>query len=446
VDGVARADQVIERMRSEIDTGLIPAAVFNDPEIHALEQERIFSRCWVFIGHESEVPQPGDYCVRRIGKDPFIFVRDEDGVIRVLFNGCRHRGSIICRADAGNTSHFRCPYHAWTYKTNGELVGVPSLRTGYGQLDMSQWGLFAAAGVESYNGLVFATLDPEAPSFSEYLGGFKWYLDINFNLTDRGMEVVGEPHRWLVDADWKSGAENFCGDSSHTQMTHRSLLQVGLADNAGAGSPGQGAQGLHINSDGHAVSIRRLGPESDNFWGYPAEVRSLFRPGPLSDAQFDLAKRAVVHDGTVFPNFSYIHFSAKEDLTKPGAGFLAIRVWQPREAGKMEIWNWVLAPREASDEYKARAYRAGMTSFSPAGHFEQDDVTVWSGVARSAGSTFGKLREVSLNYQMGMPGMGATQPLSESEWAGPGTAWPSNGGEAGLRAFHGHWVARMSVR
>ncbi|HEY8691366.1 MAG TPA: Rieske 2Fe-2S domain-containing protein [Chloroflexota bacterium] len=437
-------ERLLDGMGDELDRGLLPARVFNDPDIHALELRRIFARCWVFVGLESEIPNAGDFCLRRIGEDPFIFIRDDDGEIRALYNSCRHRGSVVCRIDRGNAAEFSCPYHGWTYKNNGQLLGVPARNDAYRQLDLSEWGLFEAAQVSTYCGLVFANLDPNAPGLPDYLGKFKWYLDIQFHLSDGGMEVLGEPHRWWVDGDWKSGAENFCGDSSHTHMTHLSLLQTGLAEAAAAGSTGR-AFGLHVNEcDGHAISIRWLPPDSNLFFGYPPEVTRLFRPGRLSEAQFDLARRGVVHDGTVFPNFSFIHFSGKVDFDQPPAAYLALRVWQPRGPGKMEVWNWVLAPKEASAEYKDRAYRAGMGTFSPSGNFEQDDVTVWSGISRSAGSVFTALQDVRLNYQMGMPGMSTVEPLAD--WAGPGVAWPSNAGESGLRTFHRRWIGQMTAR
>lgn len=241
-----RTREFLQQMKVDLNQGLVPAKVHNDPTIHALELRQIFARCWVYIGHETEVPQPGDYRLRRIGVDPFIFVRDEDGNIRVLFNGCRHRGAAVCQADEGRASYFRCPYHGWTYKNTGELIGVPARAIGYQGLNLAHWGLLEAPRVESYCGLVFANLDPAAPSLRDYLGGFRWYLDIHFNLTDGGMEVIGEPHRWWVDADWKNGAENFTGDSSHTQMAHRSALQTGITEETAAGPPGT-AYGLHIN-------------------------------------------------------------------------------------------------------------------------------------------------------------------------------------------------------
>src|SRR3954464_9279604 len=117
----------------DIEQGMIPASVYSDVEIFELERERVFGRAWMFLAHESEVPEPGDYVVRRILDDSFIVVRDDGGQVRVLFNMCLHRGMQVCRAELGNASHFRCPYHAWTYKNTGELTGVPFHEAPYGR-------------------------------------------------------------------------------------------------------------------------------------------------------------------------------------------------------------------------------------------------------------------------------------------------------------------------
>jgi phenylpropionate dioxygenase-like ring-hydroxylating dioxygenase large terminal subunit len=438
-----RVDDLLAHMGEDLERGMVPAEVFNDESVYRRELRQIFGRCWVYIGHVSEIPNNGDYHVRRIGEDPFIFVRDEEGEIRVMLNSCRHRGSTVCRTDAGNTSHFRCPYHAWTYKNDGTLVGVPARPSGYRQLDLEQWSMISAAQVDTFRGLVFATLDPDAPPLEDYLGKFRWYLDMQFALTEGGMEVIGEPHRWYIDADWKSGGENFTGDSSHTQMTHRSLLETGIASEAGAGKTGK-AFGLHINEcDGHAISMRVMGEGVTSCFNYPPELQELFAAGDLSEAQLDLVRRGIVHDGTVFPNLSFIHFSAKDDVEKDETAFLSIRTWQPRGPGRMEVWNWTLAPREASPEFKEKAYRAGMASFSPSGTFEQDDAIVWTGVARTGGTLTAELQDLRFNYQMGMPGMGSAEPIED--WPGPGVAWPSNSGESGLRTFHRKWFAHMTA-
>src|SRR4051812_29235956 len=131
--GYLRSPQMsLEDIISDVRQGMIPARLYSDPEIFELERRRLFGRTWAFLAHESEIPDNGDYVVRRIVDDSFIVCRDEYGAIRVLFNMCLHRGMQVCRSELGNASHFRCPYHAWTYKNTGELTGVPFHEDAYG--------------------------------------------------------------------------------------------------------------------------------------------------------------------------------------------------------------------------------------------------------------------------------------------------------------------------
>ena len=94
-------------------------------EIFGLEKERIFDSCWLYVGHESEVENIGDYRRRVVAGRPIFFNRDQDGQIRVFLNTCPHRGAMICRRDEGNAKIFQCFYHAWSFNTKGELVGMP---------------------------------------------------------------------------------------------------------------------------------------------------------------------------------------------------------------------------------------------------------------------------------------------------------------------------------
>src|SRR3954464_7319050 len=126
------ADSQLEAVLADVRRGMIPAHVYGDPEIFALERDRLFARSWVYLAHESEIPSPGDYVVRRVLDDSFIVVRDEAGTVRVLFNMCLHRGMQVCRAEAGNASHFRCPYHGWSYRNDGRLAGLPLHQDAYG--------------------------------------------------------------------------------------------------------------------------------------------------------------------------------------------------------------------------------------------------------------------------------------------------------------------------
>ena len=115
----------VNAIAAHIGRGLIPAHVYSDPDVFALERDRIFGRAWVFVAHESEIPTPGDFVVRRVVDDSLIVVRDDAGDIRVHFNMCIHRGMQVCRAERGSASHFRCPYHGWSYRNDGSLAGLP---------------------------------------------------------------------------------------------------------------------------------------------------------------------------------------------------------------------------------------------------------------------------------------------------------------------------------
>ena len=437
----ARTSELIAQCQAELPQGLVPPAVFSDPDLYNEELKRIFARTWVFVGHESEIPNPGDFVQRYIGDDPFIVIRDQSSTVRCMLNACRHRGAQVCRVEAGNAQAFVCPYHGWTYSASGDLVGVPVKSLGYANLNFDDWGLLSAPNIAIYAGLIFVNLDPDAMPFEEYLGEYAWYLDLNFQLTEGGMEILGEPHRWQVEANWKQGAENFCGDSAHTQMTHRSALSIDVVDLTSAGAPQEDA-GIHVHDiSGHAVSIRRR-PGEKPFFSYPPEVRRHFDPELLDEGQYALAEESLLHNGTLFPNFSFLHIGLSDETGKEPTGFMTIRLWMPKGPRQMEIISWVMAPREASEEYKRKAYKVGMSTFSPAGSFEQDDVSVWPGAARTGTSTFAQASGMLYNYQMGLGDMSPLPP--KSDWAGPGEVDASNAGEGGLRSFHKTWLRWMS--
>ena len=129
-----------------IEKGIISREIFVSEEIYQQEQEQVFNRSWLFVGHESQVPKPGDYFVSGMGEESVILCRDRESKLHVFLNSCRHRGMKVCRYDEGNTPIFTCPYHGWSYATDGKLVGVPFYQDAYqGKLDKSQWGLVEVA-------------------------------------------------------------------------------------------------------------------------------------------------------------------------------------------------------------------------------------------------------------------------------------------------------------
>jgi len=192
----------------DLKHGTISRRLFSDQDLYQLEQERIFARTWLFVGHESLIPNPGDFFTSYMGEESVIVTRDKAGTVHVMLNSCRHRGTRVCRYDQGNTAAFYCPYHGWSYDTAGKLIGVPHYQEGYeGQLDRSRWGLIEVAQLANYQGSIWATWDASAPSFLDYLGGMKFYLDLALDSSDgaeSGSEVIGGIQKWASRATGSS--------------------------------------------------------------------------------------------------------------------------------------------------------------------------------------------------------------------------------------------------
>ncbi|EUA55360.1 rieske domain protein [Mycobacterium intracellulare 1956] len=190
---MAHRDGGLLEVFENVRRGMIPAHIYNDKELFALEKERLFGRAWTFVGHESEIPHDGDYVVRRVLDDSFIITRDSAGEVRALFNMCLHRGMQVCRAEMGNASNFRCPYHGWTYRNDGRLTGLPFHREAYGGDEgfAKDQTLLPAPNFASYNGLLFISLDPNAEPLEDFLGDFRFYLDYYTKQSAGGVEVRG---------------------------------------------------------------------------------------------------------------------------------------------------------------------------------------------------------------------------------------------------------------
>jgi len=434
--------KMLNRMGVMLEEGRLPFFIFNDQDIFDLEMKHIFGENWIFVGHESEIPEPGDYARRYIGKDPFIFIRNEDGGVQVLFDSCRHRGTKIARADEGNASHFRCPYHGWTYNNKGQLIGIPEKEKAYCEIDTEEWKLAEPADVDSYQGMVFATLSDDSPSLKEYLGDMTWHIDAILGFAE-GWEVIGTPSRYVVDNDWKSGVENFGGDDYHLAATHQTALEQehmhvnwirGSDEAAGL------AERAHVHFEdlpemGHSISHGLIDEDMDSYYGYPDELRGDFNADAINEDQWEVARRGVVGVGSIFPNLSILQIALGNGVKQ--AGFFNLKLWQPKEPGQMELWNWFLVPKGADEEYKQLAHDVAMGTFSPSGTWEQDDMAVWDGVAESAGTVFAKKNEVTTNYLMGMGDMSDTEEYEE--FPAPGHVYTNYYQEGYARSLHKRW-------
>lgn len=199
------------------------SAIYTSEEIFEDELDRIFHRWWLYVGHASEIPEPGDYRLKWMGRQAVIMTRDKEGEIHLLLNRCRHRGTVVCHREAGNASFFRCAYHGWTYRNDGSLVGVP-FPGAYGKdFPKESYGLTAVPRMEVYRGFVFASLSPTGAPFDEHLAPAKPYIDWFLNASPVGeIELRSGVTRTMYRGNWK-----FVGmDGYHPAFVHKSVQDV----------------------------------------------------------------------------------------------------------------------------------------------------------------------------------------------------------------------------
>ncbi|MGO4889407.1 aromatic ring-hydroxylating dioxygenase subunit alpha [Anaerobacillus sp. MEB173] len=406
------------------EEGSIPAYILADPSIYELEHKNVFMKTWVFIGHESEIPNKNDYMLRDVAGYSVIISRTADNEIKAFYNMCTHRGMKLCRADKGNNASFVCSYHGFNFKNNGDLIGVPLQKDIYGDtLDKSKLGLIEVR-IESYKGLLFGTWNEEAEPLTYFLGDFKWYLDILVGRAD--MEVVGPPQRFILHSNWKIGADNFVGDSYHTMVTHGSIAKLGMVPSATYSKMGYQ---IHTKN-GHGLNLGMPNPD----FAFPEDLKSEYKSN-LSNEQYEVLANLKNMIGNIFPNLSFLisHTKIKDQLISN----TSIRLWKPIDNGKMEVIAWFLVEKNAPEEWKKRSRESFILTFSPSGIFEQDDTEVFTDITQAATGHMPVMKELTYNYTMGLH----RKPVTD--FAGPGIVYDDKFTEANQRNFYRYWLDLM---
>ena len=328
-------------------------SIYTDPDIFQLEMERIFARTWLFVGHESLVPNPGDFYCIDVAQQPVIMTRHTDGRVHVIYNRCGHRGTRVVNQESGNVKRFSCMYHGWTYHTNGELAGVPLREDededGFDFTDPS-FSMIQLPRVDSYEGFVFASLSHDGPDLLSFMGPAKEGIDeVIARAPDGEVEMVAGCHRYEYRGNWKHQLDNLT-DVYHPTASHAST--IGPDGSQFGRRPGKDGQHipfydengepviLHVwvkaYPNGHS-STASVFPEEQG-GGVIEELRQILLEKHGGDeAKVRDVLRQKVHNTTLFPTFDLLTVQNSVRLILPLAvDRTEVRIYPMRLKGAPE--------------------------------------------------------------------------------------------------------------
>jgi phenylpropionate dioxygenase-like ring-hydroxylating dioxygenase large terminal subunit len=347
------------------------------PDVLEREQRAIFEKCWIYVGHGSEVREPGDFRTRLVAGRPVIFCRDRQGVARAFLNTCRHRGTLVCHEREGRTRYFTCPYHGWTYDTNGTLHSVPG-DDAYGpHFHKEQFGLEPPPRFDSYRDFYFLNLDPAAPALADYLGNTREYIDLVIDQSPSGqLEIVAGVQEYDIRANWKLLVENSV-DDYHLPSTHSTWLNYMRSAGVTTRPPRDSGLLLPTKGAGKDLGNGHLTTDNPNFRGRPvAAWISIYGEAAKDDiaairrdlvARLGEARAARVADTNrnlvVFPN-----------LVVNDGSSVTVRTFFPTGPDHMHVTAWALGPVEETPAQRARRLDAFLTFYGPGGFATPDDV------------------------------------------------------------------------
>ena len=359
-----------------------------DPAIFRQEQERIFERCWLYVGHESEVRAPGDFRTRTVCGRPLLMCRDSKNELRVFLNTCRHRGTVVCREAQGNAERYTCFYHGWTYDRDGRLYAVPGQSAYPPNFDRTQLGLKAPPRVEMYRGFVFLNFDGNAVALRDYLGRAAEYIDLVLDQSPSGrMEVIHGTQEYDIRANWKLLVENSF-DDYHLLTTHATWLDYLKSSGVEVKRP----------EKGHVLPSHGLGRDLGNGHGTTDNVNFRGRPvaawipiyGEAAKPELerirgelvqrlgqDRAKRVADTNRNllIFPNLVLLDGSS-----------VSVRSFQPLAPDRMRVRAWALGPVEETPLAREVRLDSFLTFYGPGGFATPDDIAALESVQEGLGT------------------------------------------------------------
>jgi p-cumate 2,3-dioxygenase alpha subunit len=346
---------------------------FTEEGVLEAERRAIFDRCWLYLGHGSEIPETGDFLTRSVGGRDLVFNRDRGGAVHAFLNTCPHRGATLVREPRGNALGFQCFYHGWAFNVNGRFASrYAEGNYGEGHYDGGCADLTPAPRLEQYRDFYFINFDRAAISLSDYLAGAKEYIDLVADHGESGMEIIGGDQSYFINANWKLLAENSV-DAFHGLPTHSTyfdyLQKVGDIQLGDVGDRFRGA--MRDLGNGHAVI------EYPSPWGRPVarwtpawgedkrdvieagRARLIAAHGQARGHRMAEYSRNMV----IFPNLVINDIMA-----------ITVRTFMPLGPDRMAVSAWALGVRGEDERVRALRLFNFLEFLGPGGLATPDDV------------------------------------------------------------------------
>ncbi|MGD7002025.1 benzoate 1,2-dioxygenase large subunit [Corynebacterium halotolerans] len=367
------AHEIIDRALDERpDEGIVRVnrEIFTDREIFDLEMKYIFEGNWIFLAHESQIPNPGDYFTTNMGRQPVVITRSKDGELNGLINACSHRGAMLCRKKTDNRTTLTCPFHGWTFSNDGTLLKVKDEKDGGYPDNFNTEGshnLRRIPKFENYRGFIFGSLNADVPTLDEFLGDTRVMLDMLIDQSPEGLEVLRGSSTYTYDGNWKLQAENGA-DGYHVSSVHWNYAATTSRRGTGesknetkamdAGSWGEQGGGYFSFPYGHLALWTTWGnPEDRPVYGRLDELKEMHgneRGEFMVNASRNLC---------LYPNVYIMdQFSTQ------------IRRLEPIDVDKTEVTIWCIAPKGESAENRAARIRQYEDFFNATGMATPDDL------------------------------------------------------------------------
>ncbi len=378
-----------QHLQSLVEPHRVHRDIYTDPEIFKIEMDRLWRHAWIYVGHESQVAEIGNYIATTIGYEPVVMTLDKNNVIQVLHNRCGHKGTKVVTQRAGSAKMFRCPYHGWTYQLDGKLHATPHA-CGYENtnfdMDDPRYSMRPVARVDTCRGFVFACLSAEGPELLTFLGDTA--LTIN-NMCDRSpegeVEVAGGSLPYMHDCNWKMFVENL-NDAIHPMVAHASVGHATrkVVESLPEGSPTPREAEIISPFGGSYKFFDAMGsrtmPYGHSFMGGQSSIHSGYSDiiGYMDAMKTAYGVRRTEeilsqqrHNTTVYPSFT-----VKDAIQ-------IVRVARPIAVDKTLIETWHFKLKGAPDEMLHRTITYSRLINSPGSMVGPDDWDCYSRMQQS---------------------------------------------------------------